>query len=139
VTSHADEHPEPEEGCRECAHTSRPRPGPAPTIDELLSRARLNFGYTPQDIVDSRRRIEGELAGEYQAFENPGRTTEPELAELLAVEGPEPRQLRRIAELVEVLHGDDVARVWWAKAAAAGDQDAIDYMHVMNEEDEEDD
>lgn len=38
--SHLAEHPEPVEGCRECAHTSRPLPE-GRTIDELLGRARL--------------------------------------------------------------------------------------------------
>lgn len=51
-----------------------------------------------------------------------------ELDELLAVDDPEPPQLRRIAEVTEIVHGDDVARQWWVRAAAAGDQDASDYL-----------
>lgn len=47
---HAEAHPEPVEGCLRCAHTPRPRR--AATLEEMLSRARLEFRDVPTDIVD---------------------------------------------------------------------------------------
>ncbi|WP_432156076.1 hypothetical protein [Streptomyces sp. bgisy153] len=57
-----------------------------------------------------------------------------ELATLLLLPDPLPAELRRIAELTELLHDDPTARVWWERAAFAGDQDAIDYLAVLTEE-----
>lgn len=62
---------------------------------------------------------------------------EPELAELLAVENPEPAQLRRIAELVEFVDGHDEALVWMRRAAVAGDRDAVDLLFMDIEDNQE--
>jgi TPR repeat protein len=47
-----------------------------------------------------------------------------------------PEQLRRIAELMELLYSDEKARPWWERAAEAGDRDAVDYLEVLKEEQE---
>jgi hypothetical protein len=57
-----------------------------------------------------------------------------ELHDLLEVVRPDGRQLRRIGELTEFLYDDDAARVWWYMAAAAGDQDAVDWVATLDEE-----
>ncbi|MFE9525152.1 hypothetical protein [Streptomyces sp. NPDC006631] len=57
-----------------------------------------------------------------------------ELDELLAEPEPDPRQLRRIAELMEIVRGDAEAREWWERAAEAGDSDAKDYLRVLDDE-----
>lgn len=55
-----------------------------------------------------------------------------QLEALLATGGPwAPKEIRRIAELTEAVHGDDRARSWWVQAAAAGDPDAEDYLMVL--------
>jgi hypothetical protein len=54
-----------------------------------------------------------------------------ELADLRDVDGPLPAQLRRMAELVELLEDAAAARPVWERAAAAGDRDAIDYVAVL--------
>jgi hypothetical protein len=56
------------------------------------------------------------------------------LRRLRAVSEPTPGQLVRIAELTEFVDGIDTARQWWEKAAAAGDEDARDYLEVLGEE-----
>jgi DNA-binding PadR family transcriptional regulator len=60
-----------------------------------------------------------------------------ELHELLELRSPKPAELRRTAEVVEALFGDAEARVWWQRAALAGDRDALDYIRVMDEEDDD--
>jgi hypothetical protein len=58
-----------------------------------------------------------------------------ELANLFALPGtPTPVQRRRIAELVEALHGEDEAWKYWTEAALAGDPDARDYLIELIEE-----
>lgn len=57
-----------------------------------------------------------------------------ELIHLLGLPAPDGEQLRRIAEVAELLYDIEAARPWWLKAALVGDQDAIDYMAVLNEE-----
>lgn len=57
-----------------------------------------------------------------------------ELGELLRVDEPTGAQLRRIAELMELLHDREAARPWWARAAAAGDRDAVDMALLLIEE-----
>jgi hypothetical protein len=58
-----------------------------------------------------------------------------ELTTLLEQGAPyEPRQLRRIAELMELLYSDEKARPWWERASEAGDRDAVDYLAVLKEE-----
>jgi hypothetical protein len=63
-----------------------------------------------------------------------------ELAALLEVAVPTPAgdvppaDLRRLAELVELVHGATAARPAWERAAAAGDRDAVDYLAVLEEE-----
>ncbi|WP_328565103.1 hypothetical protein [Streptomyces coelicoflavus] len=48
-----------------------------------------------------------------------------------------PQETRRVAEILEFLDRDDEARRWWKKAALKGDQDALDYLHVLDVENEE--
>ncbi|GFN01399.1 hypothetical protein [Streptomyces fulvorobeus] len=48
-----------------------------------------------------------------------------------------PQETRRVAEILEFLDRDDEARSWWKKAALKGDQDALDYLHVLDAEKEE--
>lgn len=43
---------------------------------------------------------------------------------------------RRVAELYEFLGDVPTAHVWWARAAEAGDRDAIDMMTLIVEEKE---
>lgn len=48
-----------------------------------------------------------------------------------------PQETRRVAEILEFLDRDDVARSWWEKAALKGDEDARDYLHILDAEREE--
>ncbi|MFF7852111.1 hypothetical protein ACFZDF_31640 [Streptomyces sp. NPDC007910] len=48
-----------------------------------------------------------------------------------------PQETRRVAEILEFLDRDDEARSWWKRAALKGDQDALDYLHVLDVENEE--
>lgn len=48
-----------------------------------------------------------------------------------------PQETRRVAEILEFLDRDDEARSWWKRAALKGDQDALDYLHVLDVESEE--
>jgi hypothetical protein len=59
-----------------------------------------------------------------------------ELATLLTLADPLPTEMRRTAELTELVHGDAAARVWWERAAAAGNYDAIGYLKALVEEGE---
>jgi hypothetical protein len=45
-----------------------------------------------------------------------------------------PAEFRRAAELWEFLGEPAAARRWWHQAAHRGDQDAIDYLALMDEE-----
>ncbi|WP_159103620.1 hypothetical protein [Streptomyces sp. CS149] len=45
-----------------------------------------------------------------------------------------PQETRRVAEILEFLNRDDVARSWWEKAALKGDEDAQDYLHILDAE-----
>ncbi|MFE2246662.1 hypothetical protein [Streptomyces lavendulae] len=45
-----------------------------------------------------------------------------------------PEDLRRVAELFELLGDQPLANRWWKKAALAGDEDARDYLDVLEEE-----
>lgn len=56
------------------------------------------------------------------------------LRRLKMLENPTPGQLRVIAELSEFVDGSAVARQWWEMAAAAGDEDAVEYLEVLVEE-----
>lgn len=60
-----------------------------------------------------------------------------ELDRLLALEDPSPAELRRTAEVLELVNRDDDAWEYWAKAALAGDADALEYLLVLIEEREE--
>jgi hypothetical protein len=57
-----------------------------------------------------------------------------ELDALLTRDRRAPADLRRIAELTEILYSDAAALYWWHLASAAGDQDAIDYLEVLDQE-----
>ncbi|WP_329163127.1 hypothetical protein OHA63_37915 [Streptomyces anulatus] len=48
-----------------------------------------------------------------------------------------PQETRRVAEILELLGRDNVARSWWEKAAIKGDEDAQDYLHILDAEREE--
>ncbi|MFF8445886.1 hypothetical protein ACF07U_34060 [Streptomyces californicus] len=48
-----------------------------------------------------------------------------------------PQETRRVAEILEFLNRDDVTRSWWEKAALKGDEDAQDYLHILDAEREE--
>ncbi|MFF9788921.1 hypothetical protein [Streptomyces nigrescens] len=48
-----------------------------------------------------------------------------------------PRETRRVAEILEFLDRDSEARSWWEKAALKGDEDAQDYLAVLDAEREE--
>ncbi len=48
-----------------------------------------------------------------------------------------PRETRRVAEILEFLDRDNEARSWWEKAALKGDEDARDYLHILDIEREE--
>ncbi|MDG5808845.1 hypothetical protein P9869_40690 [Streptomyces ossamyceticus] len=48
-----------------------------------------------------------------------------------------PEETRRVAEILEFLDKDDEARSWWEKAALKGDEDARDYLYVLDSEREE--
>lgn len=66
---------------------------------------------------------------------NRGMEHRDELTALLEQGAPyAPAQLRRIAELMELLYTDEKARPWWERAAEAGDPDAVDYLEVLKEE-----
>ena len=68
-----------------------------------------------------------------------------ELADLLADIAGKPHELsegareRRVAELLELLDLDAAARGWWREAASLGDIDAIEYLEVLEEEQDGDD
>lgn len=57
-----------------------------------------------------------------------------EFRSLLKKGSLEPRELRRIAELVELLYSQERAIPWWGWAARAGNQDAVDYLAVLKSE-----
>ncbi len=57
-----------------------------------------------------------------------------ELNALLDLYAPAPSELRRIAELVELLFDVEAAWVWWERAAEAGDADAWDYLMELVKE-----
>lgn len=77
MSRHIEVHPEPVEGCRECANTSRPIPE-GRTIDELLERARLVGMDIPE--VDKLTELFGNFDEDVEAirgmepkdFEDPG-------------------------------------------------------------------
>ncbi|MFF3359237.1 hypothetical protein ACFYWN_43185 [Streptomyces sp. NPDC002917] len=48
-----------------------------------------------------------------------------------------PQETRRAAEILEFLDRDNEARSWWEKAALKGDEDARDYLHILDAEREE--
>ncbi|WP_143079203.1 hypothetical protein [Streptomyces monashensis] len=48
-----------------------------------------------------------------------------------------PQETRRVAEILEFLDRDNVARSWWERAALKGDEDARDYLHILDAESEE--
>lgn len=58
-----------------------------------------------------------------------------ELEELLGLDERPSHQLRRIAELTEIVYDDAEARPWWERAADAGDEDAVAYLQELIEED----
>ncbi|MCH0573070.1 hypothetical protein I3F60_28145 [Streptomyces sp. MUM 136J] len=48
-----------------------------------------------------------------------------------------PQETRRVAEILEFLDREDEARNWWEKAALKGDEDARDYLQILDAEREE--
>lgn len=61
-----------------------------------------------------------------------------ELIELLELDSRTPEQLRKTAELTELLYTDEKARPWWERAKEAGDEAAIGYVEVLVELEERD-
>lgn len=53
------------------------------------------------------------------------------LEKLKALPRPAPAQLRRIAELTEMLGSESEALRWWQEAAEAGDRDARDMIALL--------
>ncbi|MER8003978.1 hypothetical protein [Streptomyces sp. NPDC095613] len=45
-----------------------------------------------------------------------------------------PQETRRVAEILEFLDRNNVARSWWERAALKGDEDARDYLHILDAE-----
>ncbi|MBY8345798.1 hypothetical protein LXH13_39590 [Streptomyces spinosirectus] len=45
-----------------------------------------------------------------------------------------PQETRRVAEILELMEWDTEARTWWQKAADKGDEDAQDYLEVLDAE-----
>lgn len=56
-----------------------------------------------------------------------------ELTALLELDSRTPGQLRKTAELTELLYTDEKARPWWERAKEAGDEAAIGYVEVLVE------
>lgn len=57
-----------------------------------------------------------------------------ELDALLSRSRHTPAELCRIAELTEIVDSDEAALYWWHEAAVAGDQEAIDYLEMLDQE-----
>lgn len=68
-----------------------------------------------------------------RAFDRPDLRMEA-LRRLRALESPSSAQLCRIAEITEFVDGVHVARQWWERAAAAGDEDAQGYLEILRQE-----
>lgn len=68
MADHADVHPEPEEGSRECVNT--PRAPRFRSIDDLLFRLRIKSTYDEHDLARSRERLERRLAEGFPRIEN---------------------------------------------------------------------
>ncbi|MEU0650395.1 hypothetical protein [Streptomyces umbrinus] len=45
-----------------------------------------------------------------------------------------PQETRRVAEILELMNWDSEARTWWQKAASRGDEDARDYLEILEAE-----
>ncbi|WP_404871085.1 hypothetical protein ACI1MP_38235 (plasmid) [Kitasatospora griseola] len=70
-------------------------------------------------------------AGHYKAL----RELAAALAEVHRLERPvNGSPERTVAELLELLELDEAAYSWWAEAALLGDEDAIDYLEILEEE-----
>jgi hypothetical protein len=66
---------------------------------------------------------------------NEGTAPEEALTTLLEQGAPyESAQLRKIAELTELLYSIEKARPWWERAAEAGDEDAAGYLELLRED-----
>jgi hypothetical protein len=115
--------------------------------DQNLVRQR-DLAWEPQDTLGSQdvcwcgEPFNHEWPGKADGAEHPKegddvKERRDELTALLEQGAPyAPEQLRRIAELMELLYSDEKARPWWERAAEAGDRDAVDYLEVLKEEQE---
>lgn len=108
----------------------------------LLDRADQALTKGPRTPEDSAQAEGGRLSGRPPApapYPQPSLRKQAmcELAELLhrdaerTATGPD---LRRVAEIWEFLDRDQLARCWWIKAARMGDEDAKDYLEVLESE-----
>ncbi|MFI6440332.1 hypothetical protein [Streptomyces sp. NPDC050759] len=99
------------------------RLGIKPSDEGCAGDSALRTGHTPvagPERGGRRRKSDAPVARHTEFFEL-------ELEELRSntTSHTEPRVLRRIAELTELLHGGGAARDWWIQAANSGDELAV--------------
>lgn len=85
---------------------------------------------TPEQRAANRERNQQRIAEQWAEHE----ATTLELEELQRIHLPSPAQVRRMAELVELLQGRPRARRYYEIAAEAGDRDAQDYLAAWDED-----
>ncbi|MDX3260786.1 hypothetical protein PV336_16315 [Streptomyces sp. MI02-2A] len=99
-----------------------------PTLDVLRRRHLLPLArFTDDDIASMDYDSWKATASRYE-WHPAERKKMEELIESIRWEG--------LRNKVEILRNDDEARVYWERAAAAGDRDAIDYLAILREEGE---
>lgn len=90
MSDHFKVHPEPEEGCQECAHTRRPDPRAGMSIEERLKRLRIRDDRTKEEWArlneESRRRISERLDKLRDDAEDDASTDRSEIEERIARE-----------------------------------------------------
>ncbi|WP_030895954.1 hypothetical protein [Streptomyces sp. NRRL F-5053] len=103
----------------------------------LLSRADKALTEIPRRPGDSALAAGEGRPSPAQGHERRDIEALVELASLLArcdqVDGAE---VRRTAELCELIGRDDMARIYWQRAAEMGDEDARSYLEILEEEEE---
>lgn len=95
--------------------------------DDEFERIR-RAGRAGTTMTAAKAAAYGRRLGEYRV----------EAAELLRLEPHfTPQQLRRLAELLEIVEGNVIARPWWERAADAGDAAAGDRVWRVRLEDDD--